>query len=610
VADLGEVDMADGNNLVDFVTWAMGEYPADRTVLVLSDHGMGWPGGWSDPAPATEDRGSAPLISALGGDFLFLSEIDQALSKIQQDTGLEKFDIIGMDACLMSQLEVYAALQSHAHIALASEEVEPSLGWAYAGFLQKLVDNPDMSNQELATDIVSSYVDQDERIIDEQARQDFLRQGSPMGGFFGASSVTAAQLARQIGRDGTLTAVDLDALPDLMAQFNNFAYALQGEDQSLVASARSYAQSYTSVFGKSATASYIDLGNFTQLVSRQSNDSQVAQAGSGVLEALNNAVVAEKHGAGKPGSTGIAIYFPNSTMYNSPYTGPQSYNQIAASFVKASLWDDFLAFHYIDRSFRSDASEAVAPSAGAASRAPGAGSISISSIAASDTSFPPGDTVRISADIDGQNIGYIYLFVGLYDESSNSIFVADTDYLESSDTQQVGGVYYPVWPQGGSFTINFNWDGSLFAVSDGTNSTVALFSPVAYGASAEQAAYKLSGTYTFAGSGDSQFAQLIFVNGKLVQVYGYQGQGDTGAPAEITPSEGDTFTISQQWIDLDTNGNPKQVSDEPGETLVFGADSLFSWSAVYAPAGDYLVGFVVSDLDGNMTRAFTKITVQ
>jgi hypothetical protein len=610
VDDLGEVDMADGNYLVDFVTWAMGEYPADRYVLVLSDHGMGWPGGWSDPAPDTPDTGSAPLISALGGDFLFLSEIDQALSKIQQDTNLEKFDIIGMDACLMSQLEVYAALQPHAHVALASEEVEPSLGWAYAGFLQQLVDNPDMSSQELATDIVRSYVDQDERIVDDQARQEFLRQGSPMGGFFGTSRVSAAQLARQIGRDGTLTAVDLDALPDLMAQFNNFAYALQSEDQSIIAGARSYAQAYTSVFGKSATASYIDLGNFVQLVSRQSNDSQVSQAASNVLKALNNAVVAEKHGAGRPGSTGIAIYFPNSTMYNSPYTGPRSYNQIAAGFVKASLWDDFLAFHYNDRSFRSDAVEAVAPSAGMPSRAPGAGAISISTITASSTSFVPGDTVKLSADIDGQNIGYVFLFIGLYDESSNSIFVADTDYLESSDTQEVGGVFYPVWPSGGSFTINFSWDGSLFAVSDGIHSTVALFSPVAYGATAEQAAYKLSGTYTFAGSGESRYTQLIFVDGKLVQVYGYQGQGDTGAPAEITPSEGDTFTITQQWIDLDTNGNVKQVSDEPGETLIFNADSLFSWSAVYAPAGSYLVGFVVSDLDGNTTRAFTDITVQ
>lgn len=610
VDDVGEIDMADGRSLVDFATWAMGEYPADRYVLVLSDHGMGWPGGWSDPDPASSDPGSAPLISSLNGDFLFLSEISQALGEIRQQTGLDKFDIIGMDACLMSQLEVFAALQSHAHIALASEEVEPSLGWAYAGFLQKLADNPDMTSQDLAAVIVQTFVDQDQRIVDDQARQEFLRQGSPMGGFFGASSVSAAQLAREIGRDGTLTAVDLDALPDLMAQFNNFAYALQNEDQSVIASARSYAQSYTSVFGKYATASYIDLGNFVQLVGRQANDAKVAQSANRVLEELTKSVVAEKHGAGKPGSTGIAIYFPNSTMYNSPYTGPQSYNQIAASFVKSSLWDDFLAFHYNDRSFQANAAEAVAPSAGMASRAPGAGVINISNITASSASLVAGDTVRLSADIDGKNIGYVYLFIGLYDAGYNSIFVADTDYLESSDTQQVGGVYYPVWPEGGSFMINFNWDGSLFSVSDGTTSTLALFTPVSYGATAEQAAYKLSGTYTFAESGEQLYAQLIFVDGKLVKVYGYQGQGDTGAPAEITPREGDTFIISQQWIDLDTNGNVSRVGDEPGETLTFGADYQFTWSAVYAPAGDYLVGFVVSDLDGNTTRAFTKIILK
>ncbi|HSB66917.1 MAG TPA: clostripain-related cysteine peptidase, partial [Anaerolineales bacterium] len=168
--DVGEVDMADGHSLVDFVTWAMGAYPADRYVLLLSDHGMGWPGGWSDPAPASSDPGSAPLISSLSGDFLFLSEIDQALGEIRQQTGLEKFDIVGMDACLMSQLEVYAALQPHARIALASEEVEPSLGWAYAGFLQELVDHPDMANQDLAVAIVRTYVDQDQRIVDDQAR--------------------------------------------------------------------------------------------------------------------------------------------------------------------------------------------------------------------------------------------------------------------------------------------------------------------------------------------------------------------------------------------------------------------------------------------------------
>ena len=610
VGDLGEVNMADGSTLVDFVTWAMQTYPADRYMLVLSDHGMGWPGGWSDQAPASSDSGRAPLISAIGGDFLFLSEIDQALGQIRQQTGLDKFDIIGMDACLMSQLEVYAALQPHAHIALASEEVEPSLGWAYASFLQELVNNPDMSSQQMATDVVSSYVDQDQRIVDDQARQDFLRQGSPMGGFFGINQVSAAQLAQQIRRDVTLTAVDLDVMLDLMIQFNNFAYILQNEDQSVVATARNYVQSYTSVFGKQATASYIDLGNFVQLVSKEANSSKLTQAATTLLEAINNAVVAEKHGSSKPGSTGIAIYFPNSTLYNSPYTGPQSYNLLAERFVKTSLWDDFLAFHYNDRSFRSDAVEVVAPSAGSPSRAPGTGVIDISEITASSDSLAPGDTIRLSASISGQNIGYAYLFIGLYDPNSNSIFVADTDYLESHETRQVGGVYYPAWPKSESFSINFNWDGSLFSVSDGTISTLALFTPVAYGASASDAIYKLNGMYTFADSGDQKFAQLLFMDGKLTKVYGYQGQNDTGAPAEITPAEGDTFTILQKWMDLDTSGNITQVVEVPGDTLTFGANNVFTWSAVYAPTGDYLVGFMVSDLDGNTSQSFTRITVQ
>jgi hypothetical protein len=608
--DLGEVNMSDGNKLVDFVTWAMQTYPADRYALVLSDHGMGWPGGWSDPVPGGTDSSRAPLVTGLGEDFLFLSEIDQALSKISSQTGVDKLDIIGMDACLMSQLEVYAALQPYAHVALASEEVEPSLGWAYAGFLQQLVDNPDMSSQQLASAVVDSYVSQDLRIVDNQARQEFLRQGSPLGSYFSTNSVSAAQLANQIGRTVTLTAVDLDNLSDLMTQFNNFAYILQSEDQSLVATARSYAQSYTSVFGKKSGPSYIDIGHFVQLTSREANSNEVTQAANAVMTAINNTIIAEKHGSGKPGSTGIAIYFPNSTMYNSPYTGPQSYNILAGRFVKSSLWDDFLAYHYNDRSFSSNAVEAVAPSTGMPSRAPGAGTITLSEVTTSADSLTPGESVKLSTSITGQNIGYVYLFIGLYDASSNSIFEADTDYLESSDTRELNGIYYPVWPDSDSFKINFNWDGSVFSVSDGATSVLALFNPAAYGATAKEAIYTLNGTYTFADTGEQKYAQLLFMDGKLTQVFGYQGADDTGAPAEITPSNGDTFTIMQKWMDLDTSGYVTQEVDVPGDTLTFNRDSVFTWSAVYAPAGDYLVGFKVADLDGNTSQSFAAITLR
>ena len=56
VADLGEINMGDGETLIDFVTWAVDTFPADKHALILSDHGLGWPGGWSDPSPGYATR--------------------------------------------------------------------------------------------------------------------------------------------------------------------------------------------------------------------------------------------------------------------------------------------------------------------------------------------------------------------------------------------------------------------------------------------------------------------------------------------------------------------------------------------------------------------------
>ena len=143
IADLGEVDMSDPRTLVDFVTWAMAAYPADKYALILSDHGMGWPGGWSDgdsPASGNSHR-SIPLASALDSN-LFLMDLDTALGDIRARTGLDKFELIGMDACLMGQLEVFSALAPHARYAVTSQETEPSLGWAYTSFLDTLTKIP------------------------------------------------------------------------------------------------------------------------------------------------------------------------------------------------------------------------------------------------------------------------------------------------------------------------------------------------------------------------------------------------------------------------------------------------------------------------------------
>lgn len=609
VEDLGEVNMADGDSLVDFVTWAISTYPSDRYVLILSDHGMGWPGGWSDPAPGGRDGGSAPLINQLPHDSIYLAELDDALAEIQAQTGIEKLDLIGMDACLMSQLEIYSMLQPYALYAVASEETEPGLGWAYSAFLSLLVYDPSISTADLATNIVETYIDQDERIVDDQARLEFLRQNTSSGGFFGPSRISAEQIVDQLEKNITLTAVDLETFPDLIASFNDFTYAMQNIDQGLIASARNYAQSYTSIFGNQVPPSYIDLGHFVQLVAKQTNDNQVRNAASEVLNSLQNVIVAERHGKSKPGSTGIAIYFPNSTLYRSPYTGMQSYIDLAERFARTTLWDDFLVYHYNDRSFAADAFEPVVPSTSGITRAPGSGTITLSEITTSANSVAPGDAIRLSVDINGDQIGYVYFFTGLYDSTSNSILIADTDYLESSQTDEQSGVYYPVWPQSDEFRMNFEWEPTLFSITDGTQSTVALFNPMAYGVTAEDAVYAVDGVYTFANTGEQRSARMYFQDGRLFQVFGFQGNDTASAPYEIATSVGDSFTIMHRWMELDTTGQVTGIVQEPGDTLTFGSDP-FEWEQVYAPAGNYLVGFLVSDMDGNVVERYTQIQVE
>ena len=607
VDDLGKVNMADGETLVDFVSWAVETIPADKYVLIMSDHGMGWPGGWSDASPGGQGDPNIPLAARLG-DELYLMELDMALERIRAETAVDKFELIGMDACLMAHLEVFSALAPHARYAVASQETEPALGWAYTGFLQSLVDNPDMDGEELGRLIVDSYIDDDQRIVDAQARAELLRQGSPMGGLFGASQVSAEQLTRQMTRDITLTAVDLSRIPDLMSSLNTLSYYLQDVNQQDIARARTYAQSFTSIFGKNVPPSYIDLGNLVELLLQQGAGSQLAGSANQVLSALDSAVIAEKHGPNKPGATGISLYFPNSQLYQSPITGPQSYTAIADRFAYDSFWDEFLVFHYTGRSFDLDASAAAVPETLEPISGPGAGPINVSQLRYSDSVAAPERPVLLSVDITGQNVGYVYLYVGFYDPEANSLFVADMDYLESAGSRDIDGVYYPDWGDSGDFTMEFEWEPVLFAINDGVDSVVALFSPLRYGATAEDAVYTVEGIYYFADS-EARYARLYFRDGHLRQVYGFTGQSGTGAPREIIPQTGDRFTVLESWMDLDRQGRAVDTAMQEGGTLTF-RDHMFIWETLDAAVGDYVIGFVVEDLDGNRYPVYETISVE
>ena len=119
----------------------------------------------------------------------------------------------------------------------------------------------------------------------------------------------------------------------------------------------------------------------------------------------------------------------------------------------------------------------------------------------------------------------------------------------------------------------------------------------------------MDGIFTYRDGGEQRYARLYFQDGQLRQVFGFTGADGTGAPREILPTPGDRFTVSEKWLDLGAQGQPATPATQTGQTLTFGNET-WRWKELDAAAGEYIVGFIVEDLDGNQTPVYTTVTVR
>jgi clostripain len=568
IADLGEVDMSRPESLSDFLSWAMTSYPSDKYVLIMSDHGSGWLGGWND--------------DETGGN-MFPTDLSAGLQNGLWSANVDRLDLIGFDACLMSQMEIAGTVAPYARYMVASEEYEHGIGWAYSSFLYNLSTNPGMSTQALATNIVDSFIDDD--IV-----------------FYNLPN--ADQEIAKLFETQTLAAIDLDQYGNLTAALNDLAYKLQSIDQTTVAYARSYAQSFDNVFADEKSQDeipppYIDLGHFVQVIqSLASDNAEVSQAAANVLAAIDSAVIAERHGNSVPGATGLSIFFPNSNLYS--YVGFEdsrySYPLIAHSFASDTLWDDLLSYHYTQQAFEPAAeTNALASKSAENFIIPGAGEVEFGEVQQTAYTIAANEIVNLSIDITGSNIAYVYTEISYYWEDDGSFLTADMDFVWAEGTKEIGGVYYPDWGTD-TFQAAFEWEPAMFYLNDGTHKDFVLLYPLDYGPPDEPAIYAIDGVYKVANGNAEYEATMHFAGtGEMREIIGYsEVSEDLLAPFEITPQLGDEFYIYQEWFEED-----EYVYYLNSEPFVYSGED-FTFEAYDADAGIYLVGFIVEDLEGNL----------
>jgi len=312
---LGPTDSGDPNVLLDFIRWAHTAYPADRYALVLWNHGGGWePSAIAQIAQEIHapsfgaregvERASSSMrrtffrttleaILALptpqdraicsddgSGHSLDTIELGKVLAAAADVLG-QPIDLLGLDACLMSTLEVAHQVRPYVRYLVASEESEPNEGWPYDVVLPRLVTDPDVATADLAAHVVAAYL-----------------ESYALAGYTG---------------DITQTALDLGRLDDLTGPLDRLAEAL------IVRLPVARGQIWEAHRGTKRfwQNTLVDVGHFGQRLRWVIPG--VAEQADAVVAALrpspDGLVVAEGHaGDGVASCTGLTVYLPNALV--------------------------------------------------------------------------------------------------------------------------------------------------------------------------------------------------------------------------------------------------------------------------------------------------------
>lgn len=118
----------------------------------------------------------------------------------------------------------------------------------------------------------------------------------------------------------------------------------------------------------------------------------------------------------------------------------------------------------------------------------------------------------------------------------------------------------------------------------------------------------MRGIYTLADGQTERYA-LIHFDGDLnfKSIFGFQDIDGSGAPRQITPRKGDTFTILEQWYVVDENGE-WVITEQLGDTLTY-TGQPFTVNAYEGYAGEYSLGIIVDDLLDNEIAEYATVNV-
>ncbi|MCK2212625.1 clostripain-related cysteine peptidase [Actinomadura sp. ATCC 31491] len=139
-----------------------GEEPSFSELVELAEHPAVARAVFTEPVkrlltlPAEHERAAAARDGTLRA--LDAIELRELLAGVQQDLG-RPLDVLGLDACPMSDLEVCYEVREHVGVVVGAEEPEPAGCWPYGEIVAALAADPRADARSLGRIVVERYAD-------------------------------------------------------------------------------------------------------------------------------------------------------------------------------------------------------------------------------------------------------------------------------------------------------------------------------------------------------------------------------------------------------------------------------------------------------------------
>lgn len=298
--DMGQVDMGDVNELINFVKWGKENFPAKNYFVDVWNHGNGWQKGLKQ-SPVFKDVS----YDDFSGNRITTEQLGFAMAEAKQIIG-HNVAIFGFDACLMAMAEIAGEIAESTDYLVGSEDLEPGDGWPYDDFLNAVAAIPgnEISTAQMASALVNAY---------------------------GASYTNGSQ-----GNDSvTLSAFDLAAFKDMYPAYKELGIALNGvANSSELPQLKEAINSTLGFYG----SDYKDLGSFLHKLESKNFRGISANLIANVRAQLSKVVTANKPTGSFAEAEGLSVWIPD---YSSSWS---YYGERYRGFVfdKETQWSNWI----------------------------------------------------------------------------------------------------------------------------------------------------------------------------------------------------------------------------------------------------------------------------